>query len=545
MNKARNWVLAVASVSLLAGVAASATMASAEETAEPATVEESTVEVVETTEVIGTYGLLNTTAGVDECPDGVGEAWHFVAPPKSQTDFLAITLFLDGDSVVIEDWLEFPLAGDAYVTVPGGYDIDDLEGGEFVVAGPIDDKGVRLSHTCEGPEDPPTPSLVVSKTAVHTRSADYDWSVTKDIVDYVLNDDGTVDVDYSIVATKSDLGNQQASVSGVIRVENTGTVDVVVTGVVDDLLGVTGENCTFGSTTFPFDLDAPTDGVVAVEIPYTCTLVPYETQGEGTNRATINFSYDGGSGSTLTQQAFTYSAGTITDDSTKVVDDAGTPGNTADDVTLGTPSMTTTYSFTKSAVVPGGSNCEPGYRNTATVTDDLDENGNNSDDALLPLCTNRDGWTIGFWGNQNGWAILGSNNFLANALTNYPNVRNWDPNGTNQAPKAPSQWTSQRDARDYFLAANCSATCKTMLGAQFLGTAFNVQRTPALGTTNLLIPPSLQSLVGGASCASVTSVLAAADTYFLTVNPSNLSTTTALKSLFDRINNNLAVICPN
>jgi hypothetical protein len=94
-----------------------------------------------------TVDLHNITAGGADCPAEVtGAAWHFVAPPKSATDFIHMTLVLDGVTVPIADdtWLEIPLHGDAYVWVPAGYTLDSIEGGTFDITG--SDQDVRLSH---------------------------------------------------------------------------------------------------------------------------------------------------------------------------------------------------------------------------------------------------------------------------------------------------------------------------------------------------------------------------------------------------------------
>lgn len=58
-----------------------------------------------------TVGLHNTSAGAGSCPSSApdGAYWHFVAPPKSETDFQAITLEFGVDSVVINTWIEHPL----------------------------------------------------------------------------------------------------------------------------------------------------------------------------------------------------------------------------------------------------------------------------------------------------------------------------------------------------------------------------------------------------------------------------------------------------
>jgi hypothetical protein len=113
---------------------------------------------------------------------------------------------------------------------------------------------------------------------------------------------------------------------------------------------------------------------------------------------------------------------------------------------------------------------------------------------------------------------------------------------SNVATYAGLPWSSSA-GREFFTNANCSGNCTSMFAAQFLATAFNVQRTSSLGTTKVVIPPSLSSLFDPQTCVSINTVLSVGNTYFTSIGADNLSTTTALKSLFDRINNNEALTC--
>jgi len=201
-----------------------------------------------------TVGLHNTTAGVAECPEDVtGDAWHFVAPPKSSTDFVHITLVLHNsvtdvdDTVVIPDetWISEPLQGDAYVLVPAGYSIDSLVGGTFVITG--SDKEVRLSHTCGGGGGEETPpDVTVTKTANVTFDEDFDWTIDKRIVSIVPHTT-SADVNYAIDVTKSAAIKVPGSyvVTGVITVKND-SADTSVADIVglDDALTTTAATCT-------------------------------------------------------------------------------------------------------------------------------------------------------------------------------------------------------------------------------------------------------------------------------------------------------------
>lgn len=524
MNQMRKWVLAAASLSLLGGLAIDATVAGAEEA--PATLT-----------------LKNNTAGVQSCPvEVVGLAWHFVAPPKSKTDFEAITLQLrDVNGVVqpvlITSWLEIPLSGDAYVAVPSGYTLTSLVGGTFLVSGDPVDEYVRLSHTC-GTQPPPPPSrpvLTVTKTATHTSSADFDWSVVKTVKAYRLNNAGTIDVDYDIVVTKSALGNQMSTVTGTITVQNaaTNSADAVITSVTDDILGTTEESC--DSIVVTDDKRSlPVGG--SQSFNYSC-MVPYGSTGSDTNEAVVSFTYgvnNANNGSKSDTQVFDYVKPTITDPTTDLNDDFGTLGVPGDDFVRDDIAETTKFSYTRPAVVPGGTACNPGFINIATVTDPtFDDNGGNTSSATVKLCTNTNGWTIGFWGNKNGWNLLKSGTYFGNVVKAYPAV----------ATYAGLPWSSQTKAREFFQTANCSGDCKSMFAAQFVATAFNVQRNSTLGETKVVIPPALASQFTPQTCVTINAVLAKANTYFTTIDSTKVATTTAYKSLFDRINNNQAYTC--
>jgi LPXTG-motif cell wall-anchored protein len=95
-----------------------------------------------------TVGLDNTTANEQSCsevPGLIGPAWHFVAPSGSFVDINFLTV--GGTTYNDPDFLSYPTSLHAYVLVPAGKTIGQLEGGQFVVNGT--DK-VVLSHTCTG-----------------------------------------------------------------------------------------------------------------------------------------------------------------------------------------------------------------------------------------------------------------------------------------------------------------------------------------------------------------------------------------------------------
>jgi hypothetical protein len=82
-----------------------------------------------------------------------------------------------------------------------------------------------------------------------------------------------------------------------------------------------------------------------------------------------------------------------------------------------------------------------------------------------------------------------------------------------------------------------------MLRAQALATVLNVQRTPAVSTTAVLLNGPERSALGGAgSCLTVTGALQAAQANYGTITATK-STVVLVKNLFDRINNNRQLTC--
>jgi len=97
-----------------------------------------------------TVGLHNTsTDDVQTCsevPGLVTPAWHFVAPGGSLVNINF--LLVGGTTYPNPFYLPYPDDQHAYVTVPSGESLDDLEGGEFLIT---ETDKVVLSHLCTGP----------------------------------------------------------------------------------------------------------------------------------------------------------------------------------------------------------------------------------------------------------------------------------------------------------------------------------------------------------------------------------------------------------
>jgi hypothetical protein len=460
--------------------------------------------------------LHNSTAGEAECPESVvGAAWHFVAPPKSSTDFIHITLVLDGVEVVIPDdsWISFPLEGDAYVSVPAGYTLTSLQGGTFVITG--SDKDVRLSHTCGGGEEPAPPDVTVTKTANVTYDQDFEWTIDKRVVSVVPHST-TADINYAIDVTKNGPFAVEGSyeVTGTITLKND-SADASVADIVDlsDALDATAATCT---------LDDPFVEVVLApgeseDYDYTCTGIAGLPTGTDTNTATATVQFG--------LQTFPATGTATVDFDAASVDQTTDATATLTDPVLG---ITQSYSAsgtqfgTKFGLSAGGSNCNPGFTNTATVTED-DSGDNASDSVTVHLCTTTGGLTIGYW-----FASPAGN---AQTLATFPTLQGLYPNVLGSLTL-----NTSKKVKDFGSAANCSVTCTTMLQAQFIATAMNVQKVSGFGAQCVYVP----TYIDASGQSTISNLL-------VRINALYPGLTTAqrieLKTLLDNINNNLTLAC--
>jgi hypothetical protein len=234
------------------------------------------------------YPLANAGSAVthyDSCTGvpGLGTteaAWHFVATPKSQTDFIHITLFLNGTPpLVIPDntWIEHPQTGDAYVKVPAGYEFADLLDGIFVVSGFTDRTQVVLSHTCGDDGSGGPGVLTAAKTAIPTFTRTYGWTLDKSVDTTRVNTpEGTAAVfNYTIDVTRDAGTDSGWKVGGIITVTNASASPLTVT-LVDDVLDETRDACVVvGSPlTVPAGtLAAPGTATTAYECTYAAAPV--------------------------------------------------------------------------------------------------------------------------------------------------------------------------------------------------------------------------------------------------------------------------------
>jgi hypothetical protein len=463
-------------------------------------------------------GLHNISAGEADCPDGVGTAWHFVAPPKSQTAILSIDLLLDGTWVHIDNWLAFPLAGDAYVTVPAPFTLGSLQDGAFTITDNSGSfKDVRLSHTCGGGELPAPPDVTVSKTANVTYDQDFEWTIDKRVVS-IIPHTTTADVNYAIDVTKTGPFTVPGSyeVTGVVTVKND-SADASVADIVDlsDALDVTAATCM---------LDDPFVEVVLApgesqDYDYTCTGIAGIPTGSDTNTATATVQFG--------LQTFP-ATGTANVDF-----DAATVDQTTDDTaTLTDPVLGITASYsatgtqfgTKWGLTAGGTNCNPGFTNTATVTED-DSGDNASDSVTVHICTTVNGHTIGFW--------FASPQGNAQTVATFPTLKALYPNILNMAV---TTMNSSAKVKNFGSSANCSGDCKTMLQAQFIATAMSNQTVSGFGAQCVYVPTYI-SVTG---MSTISNLLNQINTLYPTLTTAQRI---ELKTLLDAINNNLTLAC--
>jgi len=269
---------------------------------------------------------------------------------------------------------------------------------------------------------------------------------------------------------------------------------------------------------------------------YTCALSGATPATTGTNTATVTWdqaSINSPGSSTTATAGFDFATvtPTVVGNSAVVTDTFN--GSTT---TLGTITSSTTFTVVKTLTIPAGG-CATAV-NTGTVTFD---GGTNSSTVTTTLCFNRNGFTIGFWQNKNGQKILSDNKAsICTALAAYTNVL-----GTITNCATGNNLTTY--VTNVIKAAEASGDGAPMFKAQFLATALNVWRTPSLGTTSIQLTSSEASLLGFATtCQTVNAILAAANTRYAILSNATLTSKDdfmSIKSLFDRINNNIQLTC--
>ncbi len=466
-----------------------------------------------------TVGLHNTEAQQEECPEAVvGEAWHFVAPPKSKTDFIRIDLLVGGTWYPDVAFQSIPLDGDAYVAVPAGKALADLQGGEFHIT---DTSGrfnnVRLSHTCGGNGEPGRPEVEVSKSVDVTYDEEYDWTVDKRLV-RVVPHTTSADLYYVIDVTRTGPTPVPGSyeVTGTITIENldppTGS-SVEITDLTDALPGAT---CALNDPFVPFTLD-PGD---SVDFGYTCDGIDGVPVGEARNTATASVTFGAQEYEVEGSKDFDWGDATVGDtiDETATLTDDNLPGEEWFFEDSGS-----TDEYVKEGVRAGGSNCDPGFTNTATITED-DSGETDEDSVTVRLCTTTGGHTIGYWFNAPAGNAL--------TLARFPTLKGQYGNVLGSLTL-----NTSKKIKDFGNNANCSGTCTTMLQAQFIATAMSVDQSGASFSAQCIYVPTWISASGQITIAGLLT--------WINANYASLDTPTriAVKDILDAINNNATLAC--
>lgn len=385
---------------------------------------------------------------------------------------------------------------------------------------------LTVSH-CEsgGGDEPGPPIITVQKSAAVTYDEIYTWTVVKNFVGITAGW-GYANLTYNVDVTRTGPFPISGSyeVTGDIRVANIGETDANLDTLIDVLPGAT---CTVNGFT-PGPLVAGGE----VNVDYSCT-VPGLPAGDAVNTATAGFSYgEANTGTESGTAPVDYDAATVdeTKDATATLSDDKYPGITPSSYS----DSGTSDDYTITGVTAGGTNCDPGYQNTATIAGD-DTGAGGSDTETVKVCRTTGGRTIGYWANKGlplSYAALNTGTATKSPLkTTYANVL-----GSN-----PPAGLTQSNLGKWILGANCSGDCKRMFQAQFFATALNAYHSAggAYGNQSIVVPLWLDA----DGCATINELLAYGNTNF---NTMTLAHRIALKSIYDAVNQDTGqgILCP-
>ncbi len=378
----------------------------------------------------------------------------------------------------------------------------------------------------------PGDDLVAIKDAVTSYDRAFNWEVGK-VADKtsVSQIGGEAVFEYRVQAVKSAPADSGFTVSGQVTVFNPNGESATGVEVTDRTLGVDCE-VRGGSDTIAANASAT--------FTYTCPVSSAdEITGttSGVNVATVTWdpaSVDSPSGIGTAEAAYDFNDAlpNVTGNSTDVTDsfNGGTPVTLATGLTTSTTLTSADHEALRRTIAIPASNCLD-YTNTATVT----QSGDSATAAVRVCGPNRDGYTIGFWKN-NSAKVINSTNLAGycSAVLAHPAVLTGAKCAT---VKELTGYISKTMAD-----GESSGTGMPMLKAQFLATVLNVQRTPALGLTTVLLTPAEQTALGVGACTSVKSLLSTTNAKQAT-SPLGKADVVLVKDIFDRINNNTQLTC--
>src|SRR4030095_15540828 len=225
----------------------------------------------------------------------------------------------------------------------------------------------------------------------------YAWTIDKAVVGYTSK---TVDqgqpatFNYTITVGHDNGTQSNWKVTGTITVSNPNDWEDIVADVSDSL---PGGNC---SVTGGDDVFVPRSDSVTLD--YSCTFG--SNPGSGTNTATAT--WDAGAahtpnGSASGDAGFDFANANVNaiDECVTVVDDKATPGNTSDDVTLGTVCVgdanPKVFNYSLTFTGPAAGTCA-NFTNTAKFTTN-DTGATGSDSATASVCNFNAALTPGYW----------------------------------------------------------------------------------------------------------------------------------------------------
>lgn len=485
--------------------------------------------------------------GAAGLPDG--NYWVQVTDPSGQT-VLGKTLTASVSVVNGEFAMCYQLSDILYSASSGfaakGYDNTPNNGGEYKVwvsnQPDFANNSTKTDNFKVGPPGttPPAKSLEGQKTATGHFTRTYSWSLSKSCSpSRTLTNANTAQFSCTVTVTETGFSDGSYYVDGNIDVINDNSA--AVTGVtVTDSIGDANATCpvTNGTNvTVPANSD--------VELAYTCTYSAAPASSSQTNTATITWSDQNlSNGSHLTGATIhpTASVDWTAVTPTRVNQTVTVTDPNASPTTLGTatavdttPYTTKSFNFTWTVNTPAAG-CGD-FTNTATIT----ETGQTASATVTVCRTNSNGFTMGYWQNKNGQALIKSYAATADAavgqsvslctyLGNYPNVLTM-PNPCTGISLAAYVY-------NVIKAANAAGDGAPMFKGQFLATALSAYFSPSLAATGIAV----DSGIFGSSCMTVSALLAYGNSHYATLSLDK-TTFMAVKSVYDSINNDLAITC--
>ncbi|MCE7989069.1 MAG: hypothetical protein DYG89_48570 [Caldilinea sp. CFX5] len=244
--------------------------------------------------------------------------------------------------------------------------------------------------------------LTVEKTATPSYDLTYEWTIEKAVVG---SDSATVDqgqpatFNYNIAVSHNAGTQSNWQVAGTITVANPNDWQDIVADVSDSLPG--------GSCSVTGGTQVTVSAGQSVTLNYSCTFNSDPGSGTKTNTATATWDADAAhtpNGAASGTANFDFATATVNaiDECVTVVDDKATPGDTSDDVTLGTACVgdpnPKTFSYSLTFTGPAAGACAD-FINTATFTTN-DSSSTGSDNATVRVCSFKAALTVGYWGNH-------------------------------------------------------------------------------------------------------------------------------------------------